>query len=427
MEIRNVLLATAAAAVLLSGCGGGDGGSSDRDAAASGPRLSALAVTTSAHNGETLEPAFDPEVRDYTLRVQSDIYGVLLQPKTEKSDLQTSVNASITAGAYSTSNPNTDVNAPEAVPLAQTYGNSGHMVKLSQSYAAFDVAFTQVATVTVADTKTEKKSQYKITIVRDNDSAIRQKFGAEKVFNGSTGASIKYRIYFPPNYATSGKSYPVVLALHGVGQRAAGGQPSDMLLKRTKQATIWAQDSEADSSKEAIVIAPQANTAWVIADNIGSLAPHGQAAYELLQSVIAGERVNKSRVYLTGLSMGGNGSLVMAETYPETFAGVFLNAAWAGLPNSDTVLGTGYNWSGMKQHLDGRIRIVAAQDDPDVQHKSYLNLLNQLTMNGINFQSKLYPTGTFFSPTAHFVWIAGYADKTTRDWMFSLSKQNLPS
>ena len=125
--------------------------------------------------------------------------------------------------------------------------------------------------------------------------------------------------------------------------------------------------------------------------------------------------------------MGGNGSLVMAETYPETFAGVFLNAAWAGLPNSDTVLGTGYNWSGMKQHLDGRIRIVAAQDDPDVQHKSYLNLLNQLTMNGINFQSKLYPTGTFFSPTAHFVWIAGYADKTTRDWMFSLSKQNLPS
>ena len=414
-QVQNVLLI--AAASVLAGCGGGGGGDFDF-----GPRLSGLAVTTSAHNGESLEPAFNPDVREYTLRVQSDIYGVLLQPTTEKADVQTSVNASVTAGAYSTTIPNTDVNAPEAVPLAKTYGNSGYMVKLSQSYAAFDVAYTQVATVTLADVKTGKNAEYKVKIVRDNDSAIRAKFGAERTFTGTTGATIKYRIYYPPNYASSAKTYPVVLALHGVGQRAAGGQPSDMVLKRTKQATIWAQDSEANPSKEAIVIAPQANTAWVASDNVGTLAPDGQAAYELLQSVITTEKVNKSRVYLTGLSMGGNGSLVMAESYPETFAGVFLNAAWAGSPNSDTVLGTGYNWAGLKQNLDGRIRIVAAVDDPDVQHKSYLNLVNQLTVNGINFQNKLYPSGTFFWPTAHFVWIAGYADKGTRDWLFSLSR-----
>lgn len=412
-RIQNVFLI--AAASVLAGCGGG--GDSD-----SGPRLSKLAVTTSAQNGESLEPAFDPNVREYTLRVQSDIYGVLLQPTADTADVQTSVNASITAGAYSTTIPNTDVNMSEPVPLANTYGNSGYMVKLSQSYAAFDVAFTQVATVALVDAKTGKNTEYKVRIVRDNDSAIRAKFGAEKTFSGTTGATIKYRIYYPPSYANSSKTYPVVLALHGVGQRAAGGQPSDMVLKRTKQATIWAQDSEADPSKEAIVIAPQANTAWVSSDNVGTLAPDGQAAYELLQSVITGEKVNKSRVYLTGLSLGGNGSLVMAETYPETFAGVFLNAAWAGTPNSDTVLGTGYNWAGLRQHLDGRIRIVAAVDDPDVQHKSYLNLVNQLTVNGITFQNKLYPTGTFFSPTAHFVWIAGYAEKATRDWMFSLSR-----
>lgn len=414
-RFQNVFWVTAAS--VMAGCGGS--GDNDFDP---GPRLSALAVTTSAHNGEKLEPAFDPDVREYTLRVQSDIYGVLLQPTADKSDVKTSLDASITAGAYSTTIANTDVNAPEPVPLAQTYGNSGYMVKLSQSYATFDVAFTQVATVKLADAKTGKNSEYKVNIVRDNDAAIRAKFGSEKTYTGTSGASIKYRIYYPPNYATSGKTYPVVLALHGVGQRAAGGQPSDMVLKRTKQATIWAQDSEANPSKEAIVIAPQANTAWAVSDNVGTLAPDGQSAYELLQSVIATEKINKSRVYLTGLSLGGNGSLVMAESYPETFAGVFLNAAWAGSPNSDTVLGTGYNWAGLKQHLDGRIRVVAAADDPDVQHKSYLNLVNQLTINGVSFQNKLYPSGTFFSPTAHFVWIAGYADKSTRDWLFSLSK-----
>lgn len=413
-RISCALLATALSGGLF-GCGDGDSGPS-------GPALSRIDVQTSAHNGESLEPKFDPSIRDYTLRVQSDIYGVLLQPAVASADTQMSVVASTTAGAYSTTVANTDVNQPEAVPLATTYDNRGYLVKLSQSYAAFDVAYTQTATIGLTDPKSGEKSNYTVRIVRDDDSAIRQKFGAEKVFTGSTGTSIKYRIYFPPNYQGSTKTYPVVLALHGVGQRAAGGQPSDMVLKRTKQATIWAQDSEQDPSKEAIVIAPQANTGWAAADNTGTLSADGQTAYELLQDVIAKEKSNRGRVYLTGLSMGGNGALVMAESYPETFAALFVHAAWAGVVNSDTVLGTGFNWAGLRQHLNGRVRVVAAEDDPQVLHKNYVNLVNQFAANNIAIQAKLYPKGTFLNPDAHFVWIAGYADKTAQDWMFGLSK-----
>lgn len=399
----------------LTACGGGD---DDKNS----PRLTGLAVTTSAHNGERLEPAFDPAVRHYTLRVQSDIFGVLLQPTADGAAAQTSVTAAITAGAYSTTVANTDVAAPEAVPLAQTLGNTGYMVKLSQSYAAYDVEYVQTATVTVADPASGDAANYTVRIVRDNDAAVRARFGAEKVFTSAAGTAIKYHIYYPPNYAASSKTYPVVLALHGVGQRAAGGQPSDMVLKRTKQATIWAQDSEASAAKEAIVIAPQANTAWASNDPTGSLSADGQAAYELLQSVMATEKVDAARIYLTGLSMGGNGALLMAESYPATFAAVFLNAAWAGGANSTTVTGADYDWAGIKQHLDGRIRIVAAEDDPDVRHPAYLNLVKQLTDHGISFQNKLYPSGTFFAPTAHFVWIAGYADAAARDWVFGLKR-----
>jgi predicted peptidase len=399
----------------LTACGGGDDDNNS-------PRLTGLAVTTSAHKGERLEPAFDPAVRHYTLRVQSDIFGVLLQPTADGAAAQTSVTAAITAGAYSTTVANTDVAAPEAVPLAQTLGNTGYMVKLSQSYAAYDVEYVQTATVTVADPASGDAANYTVRIVRDNDAAVRARFGAEKVFTSAAGTAIKYHIYYPPNYAASSKTYPVVLALHGVGQRAAGGQPSDMVLKRTKQATIWAQDSEASAAKEAIVIAPQANTAWASSDPTGSLSADGQAAYELLQSVMATEKVDAARIYLTGLSMGGNGALLMAESYPATFAAVFLNAAWAGGANSATVTGADYDWAGIKQHLDGRIRIVAAEDDPDVRHPAYLNLVKQLTDHGIGFQNKLYPSGTFFAPTAHFVWIAGYADAAARDWVFGLKR-----
>ncbi|NUZ07967.1 alpha/beta hydrolase-fold protein [Piscinibacter koreensis] len=417
MKRRHLLaLSITLAAASLEGCGGGGDDGDD------GPTLSSLGVQTSAHSGESLEPGFDAGRRSYTLHVQSDIYGVLLQPKASDPGVQVTVTASTTAGAYSTTIANTDVNQPEAVPLGTVYGQSGHLVKLSQSYAAYDVAYTQMATIVLTDTRTGASSSYTVNIVRDNDSAIRAKFGAEKVFTSAAGASIKYRIYFPPNYTASTKTYPVVLALHGVGQRAAGGQPSDMVLKRTKQATIWAQDSEQDSAKEAIVIAPQANTAWAAGDNAGTLSADGQAAYELLQDVLARERVNRNRVYLTGLSLGGNGSLVMAQKYPQTFAALFIHAAWAGAPNSDTVLGTNYNWAGLRQYLSGRIRLVQAEDDPQVLFKNYQNIVNQLNANGISFQSKVYPSGTFIYPDAHFSWIAGYADKSARDWMFSLSR-----
>lgn len=396
----------------LAACGGGD----DEPT----PRLASMDLQTSAHAGETLN--FQPEVLDYTVRVQSDIYGVLLKAAPATPGAQVTVSAAVTAGAYSTTNPNTDLNQPETVPLSTVYGQSGYLVKMSQSYAAFDVEHVQTATVSVADPASGRKTDYRVRIVRDNDSAIRAKFGAEKVFTSAAGTSIKYRVYYPPNYQSSTKTYPVVLAMHGVGQRAAGGQPSDMVLKRTKQATIWAQDSERDAAKEAIVIAPQANTCWASADDGGALCPDGQAAYELLQEVLAKEKVNRGRVYLTGLSMGGNGALVMAETYPATFAALWIHAAWAGSPNSDTATGAGFDWAGMKAQLNGRIRVDQAADDPQVTVKSYNNLVARLNANGISYQAKLYPSGTFFYPDAHFSWIASYADKSARDWMFSLSR-----
>jgi hypothetical protein len=223
------------------------------------PTLSGLDAQLSSHNGEVLEPRFSPDVYGYTLRAQNDIFGVLLKPASADAGVTISVVAPTIAGAYRTRVAATDVNQPENVPLSTFYGQPGYLVKLSQSYASYDTAYTQKATISVTDASNGKSSNYVVNVVRDNDSAVRSKFGAEKVFTSAAGTGIKYRIYFPPNYSGSARTYPVVPALHGIGQRAAGGQPSDMVLKRTKQATIWARDSEQNSSKEAIVIAPQAN------------------------------------------------------------------------------------------------------------------------------------------------------------------------
>lgn len=143
------------------------------------PTLSSLDAQLSSHNGEVLEPRFNPDIHEYTLKVQSDIFGVLLKPSSAAADVTMSVAASTTAGTYSTSVASTDVNKPEDVPLSTVYGQSGYLVKLSQSYASYDTAYTQKATISLTDAKNGKKSVYVVNIVRDDDSAVRSKFGAD--------------------------------------------------------------------------------------------------------------------------------------------------------------------------------------------------------------------------------------------------------
>jgi predicted peptidase len=116
----------------------------------------------------------------------------------------------------------------------------------------------------------------------------------------------KYLIYLPKDYnAQSGKRWPLMLFLHGAGERgtdlqrvAIHGPP--MLAKQGKDFPF-------------IIIAPQCpdDRRW---ENDGLL--------QLLDHVIASHAVDTNRVYLTGLSMGGYGTWRLGLTHPERFAAI---------------------------------------------------------------------------------------------------------
>ncbi len=42
----------------------------------------------------------------------------------------------------------------------------------------------------------------------------------------------------------------------------------------------------------------------------------------LLKDIVANHSIDKRRIYLTGLSMGGQGTWQLANTYPEWFAAI---------------------------------------------------------------------------------------------------------
>src|SRR5216683_2915815 len=113
---------------------------------------------------------------------------------------------------------------------------------------------------------------------------------------------LDYLLYLPPGYDKETKSWPLVLFLHGAGE---SGQD----LNKVK---VHGPPKLVEHGKEFpfIVVSPQApRMGWDV-----------QTLNALLDDVVASHRVDKDRIYVTGLSMGGFGTWSLAAAYPDRFA-----------------------------------------------------------------------------------------------------------
>lgn len=113
-----------------------------------------------------------------------------------------------------------------------------------------------------------------------------------------------YLASFPKNYDANRK-YPLVLFLHGAGER--GDDLS--ILTRTGIPKIFA----GEVAYEAIVVSPQCpeGKSW-------NSFPH--KLFEFLQYVIRKYKVEEKAISITGLSLGGSGTWLMVTEYPEMFS-----------------------------------------------------------------------------------------------------------
>lgn len=129
---------------------------------------------------------------------------------------------------------------------------------------------------------------------------------AKKFTTADGKAALDYLVYLPADYdKDKSKQWTLVVFLHGAGERGANVQ-----LVRKNGLT---QTLEQRGAVPYVMIAPQcpANTGW----NVGTLD-------KLLDQVLADYRVDKKRVVLTGLSLGGFGTWSWSGEHPERFAGL---------------------------------------------------------------------------------------------------------
>lgn len=140
------------------------------------------------------------------------------------------------------------------------------------------------------------------------------------------GREVAFAVYLPPDYAASGRRYPVVYLLHGYTDDESG----------------WVQFGEIGQAADAaiaareippmIIVMPDGGVSWYIDDAAGAVRWEDMFVEELIPHIDKTYRTRPTREFrgLAGLSMGGWGTLVHCLRHPELFAAgaAFSAAVW---------------------------------------------------------------------------------------------------
>jgi len=128
----------------------------------------------------------------------------------------------------------------------------------------------------------------------------------EEMFEGQISFIYKYLLYLPDGYEKDKeKEYPFILFLHG------GGETGDDLSRVKVHGPPKILDNKKDFPF--IVVSPQ--------------SPKGESwsAFKLnalMEDIVEKYQIDKDRIYMTGLSMGGFGTWDFAVKYPHWFAAI---------------------------------------------------------------------------------------------------------
>ena len=127
---------------------------------------------------------------------------------------------------------------------------------------------------------------------------------------------VRYTIYFPFDYETSNRYYPVVYLLHGYTD-------NDMGWIQFGEANILADEAIAHNKIPPMILAmPDAGVSWYINNYDNSVRYEDFFIQEFIPFIESNYRIRTEKRYraVSGLSMGGYGSLIYALKHPDLFA-----------------------------------------------------------------------------------------------------------
>jgi dienelactone hydrolase len=138
----------------------------------------------------------------------------------------------------------------------------------------------------------------------------------QQVFKTTSASVIGYLEYLPADYNNNSNKYPVVIFLHGIGER--GTNTTDRAILETSIQSVdnlgppkYAKEG---TSFPFILISPQLKNNY-------STWPSSYVM-EVIEHVKTYLRIDERQIHVTGLSLGGGGAWVAAQDETQTFASV---------------------------------------------------------------------------------------------------------
>lgn len=225
--------------------------------------------------------------------------------------------------------------------------------------------------------------------------------------------TLPYRLLLPKNYEPS-KKYPLILFLHGSGER--GRDNEAQLVHGWK---LFLQDSIRENYP-AIVVFPQCSAAsyWsnvsFVFDSVTKkrsfvFAADGEPSVamklllQLTKELQRNYKLDKNRLYVGGLSMGGMGTFELVRRQPKLFAAAFPICGGANTTTASKL--TKPHWWIFHGEADAVVPVELSKQMADA-----------LKTAGADVKLTLYPN------VNHNSWDNAFAEKDLMAWLFSNHK-----
>ena len=212
----------------------------------------------------------------------------------------------------------------------------------------------------------------------------------EDVQRTSLEEDLRYYLYYPSDYEDrTDHQFPLLLFLHGGGE--AGGRLEDLQISGPPKMIVDGKEFPF------LILAPQhpyKRKFW-----------NTEAVMQLLDTVVANNRVDSRRIYLTGLSRGGSAAWNMVVQYPRVFAALAVVCGMTPVPYA--------SW--IDKELP--IWVFHGEDDPVISVTESELMVEKLREMDYEVKFTKYPD------TGHDAWTKAYNNEDLYTW-FVQQKRN---
>ncbi|RNC87466.1 MAG: phospholipase [Allomuricauda sp.] len=242
-------------------------------------------------------------------------------------------------------------------------------------------------------------------------SLAQEKTDYQKLYFEQDGVTMPYRLMLPDGYRATA-DYPLVVVLHGSGER---GNDNEAQLVH---GSYLFEKEEIRKKYPAIVVFPQcnSNSSWVNIGVSGDMDNREFVFFEnpkpttdmvllegLIKYLTKKYAVDKKRMYVGGLSMGGFGTFELVRRNPKLFAAAFPICGGANPITAKKM-----------KHLDWWV--FHGEADKVVPPRYSTQMVDAMKKDGLSVKYSLYPG------VGHNSWDNAFAEPELLPWLFSKSK-----